>query len=144
MGLRGLVALSVRDGVVRHEELRRAARLIPPQQVADLENLESLGGGVVRPAPLGNPGESGVEEVDDPPGDGGEDLRAVVDPSGHVRASGLGEGKWSPQPGGLLAGARRFAAADLSRVVKPVACAHERKLTIITSELAAAVSGPQL
>jgi predicted DNA-binding antitoxin AbrB/MazE fold protein len=40
-GLRRLVALPVRDGVVGHEELSGGALLVPAKQAADFENLET-------------------------------------------------------------------------------------------------------
>ena len=72
-----LVALPVADGVLGNEELAGGVGLVPSQQVANLEDLESRGGRVVRPSTFVDLAESGLEDADGSPGDRCQQLGAI-------------------------------------------------------------------
>ena len=72
-----LVALPVADAVLGHEELAGGVGLVPSQQVADLEDLESRGGRVVRPPTFVDLAESRREDGYNSPCDRGQQLGAI-------------------------------------------------------------------
>ncbi|HQZ18138.1 MAG TPA: hypothetical protein PLD86_14795 [Vicinamibacteria bacterium] len=72
-----LIALPVADGVLGNEELVGGVGLVPSQQVANLEDLESRGGRVVRPPTFVDLAESCLEDADYSPGDRRQQLGAI-------------------------------------------------------------------
>ena len=76
-GFGRLIALPVADGVLGNEELAGGVGLVPAQQVANLEDLESRGGRVMRPSTFVDLAESRLEDGDSSPCDRRQQLGAI-------------------------------------------------------------------